>query len=232
MSEEVSSWGLVCDQCRVASRSLRQQYTTGLQRGLAATPGPLGTPAMLHIADPPHASSPAPLPSVLSLQPSAFPQLHFRSAAAPRIFSAAGALRPLLSFPQPMFSPLLYPLVPFSPCPCLPALFQPLPPPQTLPAPSMTCQPISQTTCTLSHKMLQIAFPWGPRGLTPAFASPSQLVVVLRVQGPLGERTALKETGWGWGWTWAGRPAALGAPWVASKPAHLPQLPQRQVCSP
>lgn len=77
---EVGSWGLVCDQCRVPSGSLRQQYTAGLQRGLGGHPGPLGTPARLHIADPPHASSSTPLsvpPPAVSLS------LHLRVSDCP-----------------------------------------------------------------------------------------------------------------------------------------------------
>lgn len=128
---EVSSWGLVCDQCRVPSGSLRQHYAAGLQRGLGGHPGPLGTPARQHVADPLYAFSPAPLsvpPPALSL---------FRPPSGQRLpleYSLLlGLCGPLLPFPpaygltSPVFTWAVFPLAPDF----LPGAPAPPPPPDS-----------------------------------------------------------------------------------------------------
>ena len=89
--------------------SLRQHCAAGLQRGLGGHPGPLGTPARPHIADPllQHL-----FPCLL--QPSAFP-VHLGVSGCPENTPCCWASAALSSpSPQPMASPLPYSLGPFS----------------------------------------------------------------------------------------------------------------------
>lgn len=127
-----------------------------------------------------------------------------------------GLCRPLLPFPRPTFSPLLYSfsVFPFAPY-FLPGDSSPFSSPRLWPAraaPSSSLHglPTHWPDCYVvpsgAAHALQIASPWDHR----PFVSPAQLSVVLGVQDPQGERVQFwKETGWGWDLALGRRPRLL-----------------------